>query len=57
MEQHVSDQPRTRQTKYELDHWEEDDSIGKKRQRLVRWLMRKGVSLDKARLIAWKKYR
>ena len=53
----MSDQPRTRQTKYELDHWEEDDSVGKKRQRLVRWLMRKGVSLDKARLIAWKKYR
>ena len=39
-----------------LDSWTEDDPIGKKRQRLVRWLMRKGKPLDEARLIAWRKY-
>ena len=40
-----------------LDQWDDDDPIGKKRQRLVRWLMRKGVSLSEARLIASRKYR
>lgn len=41
----------------QLDTWDQEDPIGKKRQRLVRWLMRRKVPLDKARLIAWKKYR
>lgn len=40
-----------------LDTWNDDDPIGKKRQRLVRWLMRRHVSLDEARLIATRKYR
>jgi hypothetical protein len=40
-----------------LDQWDDDDPIGKKRQRLVRWLLRKGVSLSEARMIASRKYR
>ena len=40
------------------DTWDEDSPVGVKRQRLVKWLMsKKGVSLDKAKLIASRKYR
>lgn len=38
------------------DRWSEDDPVGKKRQRIVRWLMKKGVELDRARIIAVRKY-
>ena len=39
-------------------NWSEEDSVGKKRQRLVAWLMAapRRVPLAKARLIASRKY-
>ena len=40
----------------DLDSWDEDDPTGKKRQRLVRWLLRKGCSLPDAKIIAVRKY-
>jgi hypothetical protein len=40
-------------------NWNEEDERGKKRQRLVQWLMMKPrcLPLEQAKLIAWRKYR
>ena len=50
--------PSRRVSVQDKDTWSEDDPPGFKRQRLVRWLMRKPrrVPLDRARLIAARKY-
>lgn len=37
-------------------YWNEDDPVGVKRNHLVRWLMKQGVPLDEARIIASRKY-
>jgi len=41
------------------DRWDEDDPVGVKRQRLVKWLMMRPrcVPLEEAKLIASRKYR
>ena len=41
------------------DGWDDDDPIGKQRQRLVKWLMKypRCVPLEKAKIIASRKYR